>query len=128
VNLMPQLPAHTIASSRDGNREVTTYVFKRAQRVIGKCACGKVSSALCVGAVMIRVPGKGSAQFATYDRFNVAGWSFDSIQCHCGNMIKVKRVAGVLDPHTPCDERCTRAKGNSCKCSCAGEFHGADHA
>ena len=34
---------------------------------------------------------------------------------------------GPVETDTPCDERCTSAKGPDCNCSCNGANHGIDH-
>lgn len=38
----------------------------------------------------------------------------------------VKPIYGTKTA-TPCDARCTSARGHECECSCSGENHGADH-
>lgn len=57
-------------------------------------------------------------------------WSFTSPATRCWlcgyafkfNELKAKRNA------TPCDARCTEAKGHCCECSCGGKNHGAGQA
>lgn len=49
---------------------------------------------------------------------------------HCpkceSNRISGQTIQGRKND-TPCDHRCTSAKGHLCECSCGGENHGKDH-
>ena len=38
--------------------------------------------------------------------------------------VKVRRIVGHVDPKVPCDDRCTHAEGDKCRCSCGGVHHG----
>lgn len=42
----------------------------------------------------------------------------------CGKSYKADRIKGVVNT-TPCDGRCTHAKGHECECSCGGKNHGS---
>lgn len=50
-----------------------------------------------------------------------AGW----VNCPCGSH-GVARFLTVTETETPCDARCTGARGLECNCSCVGANHGAD--
>lgn len=49
-----------------------------------------------------------------------------SVRCSCGKNVWLKIVAGVKN-ETPCDGRCTGARGHVCECSCGGANHGRNH-
>jgi hypothetical protein len=42
-------------------------------------------------------------------------------------IIRGRVIKGMLRPESPCDDRCTFAKGNLCECSCGGKNHGIDY-
>lgn len=44
----------------------------------------------------------------------------------CGCFARYDAVKGHKND-TPCDHRCTSAKGSTCDCSCGGMNHGRDH-
>lgn len=45
----------------------------------------------------------------------------------CGsNRVKQNVITGKIND-TPCDGRCTSARGHNCECSCGGANHGIDH-
>lgn len=44
----------------------------------------------------------------------------------CGHFAKYNFVRG-RHSDTPCDHRCTSAKGHTCDCSCGGANHGRDY-
>lgn len=53
---------------------------------------------------------------------------FTSVYCTCKRgMASLKAVVGKVN-QTPCDARCTDAKGHNCECSCGGQNHGNAHA
>ena len=50
-----------------------------------------------------------------------------SVPCpECSRAVWCKVVKGVKT-ETPCDGRCTSARGHVCECSCGGANHGASH-
>lgn len=57
-------------------------------------------------------------------------WAYSSMtqapaHCvRCGTRYKVDRIIAVKNT-TPCDRKCTHAKGFKCECSCGGKNHGS---
>lgn len=41
----------------------------------------------------------------------------------CNSIMSMVMIQGRYTD-TPCDDRCTKAKGHKCECSCGGENHG----
>lgn len=54
-----------------------------------------------------------------------AGPGFFSCPEH-GRSLNYRPVVGTVS-ETPCDARCTGARGTSCDCQCGGANHGQDH-
>jgi hypothetical protein len=51
-----------------------------------------------------------------------------SVYCDCRRgRATLKAVVGKVN-QTPCDARCTEAKGHNCECACGGQNHGNAHA
>jgi hypothetical protein len=42
-------------------------------------------------------------------------------------IVRGRTIKGILRPESPCDDRCTYAKGNLCECSCGGKNHGINY-
>ncbi len=60
----------------------------------------------------------------------VIGFPLETSSHDIFNRIGAKPVTRVIEYKSnpslhKCDARCRHAKGNSCECSCGGQFHGA---
>lgn len=98
--------------------ETTTTQF----RILGVCRkCGKASSALATR-ITVRTY---SDRACLPHRSSREVWP-NAVEC-CGRQVARTPVKGVRND-TPCDDRCTEAKGHKCECSCGGKNHGAEHA
>lgn len=106
---------------RPDNGRTRTETRTTTFRILGSCrTCGRTSSALATRIVsytslLNRMPHRSVREI----------WPA-AIEC-CGKPLSRTPVKGVRND-TPCDDRCTEAKGHKCECSCGGKNHGAGHA
>lgn len=105
--------------------------MEESTRVIGACRkCRRVMAAegrpVFVGCYDFTLAGlRLNRRIIQLPRKKVTRWS-GTAPCQCGEVVKVASVEGVISD-TPCDERCTGARGHKCECSCGGEHHGRDN-
>jgi hypothetical protein len=107
----------------------------RDERYLGRCkGCKRPVSALMPGIVQRRTENRyGRTVETTWTSVYVYGergtddWK-RLLPCpDCGASVAVRPVEGRISLDTPCDSRCTSAKGHRCECSCGGLNHGSDH-
>lgn len=112
-----------------------TEKFTRSFRVIYTCKRCKKIHAYDYTQQVTRVESWSLVGFrsrviaGTATRFNSSGVSVSTLKdawCQCGGMCRSATVKGTKT-ETPCDDRCTLARGHRCECSCSGKNHGIAH-
>lgn len=110
--------------------------FDKNGRYIGRCSCGEyVAADVAVGwwEGVQRVDGKvvrpniAWVTGATSGTWRCFTKGDNKLLLPCpkdGRVIRLTRVVGKVNT-TPCDARCTSAKGHQCNCSCNGKNHGS---
>lgn len=107
-----------------------TMTQTRTKEVFAMARCKRCKAAK-------RIAGTSTRRYQRTDKFgnDVFSTSVDfgqSMQCWngcvshviAGTTVEVNQIRGVRTD-TPCDDRCTSAKGHQCECSCGGKNHGA---
>lgn len=101
-----------------------TRTYPATRRAIGKCKVCKATHRTVTQLIVTKTETWGICGGKTRYSEKVVGGREYAV-C-CGRIVSTKRIEGHRND-TPCDERCTEAKGHRCECSCGGANHGAGH-
>lgn len=102
----------------------STRTFTSTRRAIGKCKVCKATHRAVARFEVTETQTWGITGGKTRRNSKLLDGRED-VFC-CGQFVALKRIEGHQN-ETPCDERCTEAKGHKCECSCGGRNHGAGH-
>lgn len=94
------------------------------RRMIGKCRVCKATRRHSFKVEVRSTTTYGLTGMKTHRRERILEGR-DFVEC-CGVIVAQRRIEGHRN-ETPCDARCTEAKGHKCECSCGGSNHGAGH-
>jgi len=98
----------------------------RTLRMIGTCAACKRPTARDVQVWDLYSLGWNQGTRYLMDATRPRGETSATLACPCGSRLVLRAVEGTVT-ESPCDDRCTSARGRKCECSCGGAHHGEDH-
>lgn len=122
-------PYHSVTHLQDATM-TATMTQTRTREVFAMAHCKKCKAAK-------RISGTSTRRYQRTDKFGndvfsrtvnfgamVQCWNGCTSHAIGGTTVEVNQIRGVVT-ETPCDARCTSAKGHQCECSCGGKNHGS---